>query len=72
MSHKKEAHKRSIAKTITWRVLATLTTAILVLLFTGKPEIALSVGAIEMTAKIIIYYAHERAWNRISWGIHHN
>jgi len=64
----KEAHKRSIVKTFTWRVLATLTTIILVYIFTQRADIALSIGAIEAMAKMIIYYAHERAWNIVSWG----
>jgi hypothetical protein len=28
----------------------------------------LGVGLVEVIAKIIFYYLHERVWNRISWG----
>jgi adenylylsulfate kinase len=64
----KETHKRSIAKSITWRVLASLTTMILVFVFTQRLDIMVAVGGIEIIAKMLIYYAHERAWNVTKWG----
>lgn len=67
----KETHRRSIAKSITWRFLATLTTTILVFIFTQRIEIALTVGGMEAAAKMVIYYAHERAWNAVKWGRKH-
>ncbi len=65
----KESHKRSIAKSISWRVTASLVTIGLVGIFTRRWEIALSVGGIEIFLKLLIYYLHERVWNRIRWGI---
>lgn len=58
---------RSIVKAFTWRFLATLTTMVLVFVFTGRYELALGVGALEITSKLILYYLHERAWDRVSW-----
>jgi len=63
-----ENKKRSIIKTISWRILATLTTMSIVYLFTGKLILALSVGGIEAIAKIILYFVHERTWNKINYG----
>ena len=63
-----ETHARSVLKSITWRVLATLTTMILVLIFTGSIAITLSVGVLEALAKIAIYYLHERVWNKVAYG----
>ena len=63
-----EAHKRTIAKTISWRVIATLTTMIIVFLFTRKIALSLGVGFFEVIAKITFYYFHERIWHKISWG----
>ena len=60
---------RSLAKTITWRILATLTTMLLVWIAFGEIEKAVGVGLIEFFIKMIIYYGHERAWARISWGL---
>ncbi len=64
----KETHSRSILKSITWRVLATLTTMILVFIFTGDLVVSLGVGVLEAIFKIIIYYLHERTWDKIRWG----
>ena len=67
---KQHAHpKRSIAKTFSWRILATLTTMALVFAGTGHFEIAISIGVAEFFIKMIVYYGHERAWARIPWGL---
>ena len=63
-----DKHVRSITKGMSWRVLATLTTVILVYAFTGKLALAAGIGIIEVVAKLMIYYAHERAWDQINWG----
>ena len=63
-----ESRKRSIAKALSWRFWATLTTIALVFLFTGKPVIAVSIGGFEVVAKMLLYFFHERSWNRIRLG----
>jgi len=63
-----ENKKRSIIKTISWRALATFTTAFIVYIFTGKLMLAISIGSIEVVVKIILYFFHERAWNKINYG----
>lgn len=63
-----ESQLRSVIKTITWRVLATATTTILVLVFSGKISVALLVGGLEAFLKLILYYLHERGWDRIRFG----
>ena len=64
----KESHIRSIIKAVTWRALATLTTMTLVYIFIGDVTIALSVGGIEVFLKMLIYFGHERVWDKIRWG----
>lgn len=64
----KESNSRSVLKTISWRFWATVTTAALVLAFTGHLKIALAIGGIEIVLKIFLYYLHERAWNKIPFG----
>ncbi len=64
----KESGKRSFVKMLSWRVWATLTTMILVYIFVGKIEVALTVGVLEVIAKMILYYVHERFWDRIKRG----
>jgi adenylylsulfate kinase len=63
-----ETHVRSMAKTVSWRIIATLTTMLLVFLFTGNLAITGGVGLTEFLAKTIIYYVHERVWNAIGFG----
>jgi adenylylsulfate kinase len=64
----KEQKSRTIFKTFTWRATATLTTISLVFIFTGRIDIALEVGFIEVFAKMLFYYLHERGWGKIRWG----
>jgi uncharacterized membrane protein len=37
-------------------------------LFTNEIGIAVSIGMTEVVTKIVLYYLHERFWNRISLG----
>ena len=62
------SHKRTMAKTISWRIIASLTTMTIVYLFTGEMILSLGVGAVEVVSKMILYYLHERAWGKLSWG----
>ncbi len=63
-----ETKARSLVKTISWRILATLTTMALVYIFIGDMTIALSVGGIEVFLKMLVYFLHERAWDKIKFG----
>jgi len=63
-----ETHMRSVAKAISWRIVATLTTIFLVFAFTGNLVISGGVGLTELITKIVIYYVHERVWNAIGFG----
>lgn len=60
-----ESKRRSIAKTATWRVTATLDTMALAWFFTGSAAAAMTIGSLETLTKLGLYYAHERLWNRI-------
>jgi uncharacterized membrane protein len=66
--HDSETHLRSWIKSITFRILATVTTIVLVFIFTGELLMALEIGLIEVVAKLILYYVHERFWDRVPWG----
>ena len=64
-----ETRKRSVTKAVTWRVIATLTTMGIVYGLTGDLVLAGGAGAIEVVAKFVLYYLHDRAWNKLSWGV---
>ena len=63
-----ESPMRSALKGFTWRLVASFTTIVIVYCITGEQAKALQIGAIEFVAKFVVYYLHERAWVRISFG----
>lgn len=63
-----ETQKRSIAKTLSWRVVATLITAVVTYVVTSEWKVAASVGLADTLIKLGAYYLHERSWARIEWG----
>ena len=64
--------KRHLFKTVTWRIIATLTTIILAWLFTGDTTLALKFGAVEVVLKMVLYFFHERAlYKWTDFGVKH-
>ena len=69
-TYKKESHLRSLLKGISWRIVATADTTLVVLLITcltGECSIesAIKIGSIEFLIKFVVYYIHERIWQKI-------
>lgn len=64
----RESHLRSVLKALSWRVVATTTTAIIAWFITGDAAAAIAIGSIEFVAKFFIYYGHERAWQFVPRG----
>jgi uncharacterized membrane protein len=58
----KKSRIRHIAKTITWRIIASLTTFILAYIFTQDITKSLWLMGTEMVLKLLLYYYHERVW----------
>ena len=63
-----ESRYRSVLKTLSWRMVATTTTFLLVFIFTGKLALSAGVGVTEVIIKLIFYYFHERLWLLIPLG----
>jgi adenylylsulfate kinase len=63
-----ETKKRSVLKALSWRTWATITTAIIVFVFTGEIALAVTVGFLEVFAKMGLYFFHERLWQKIRFG----
>ena len=64
----KESRVRSLLKAVSWRVIATITTILIVLLISGDIRSALAIGGIEFFAKFLVYYLHERLWQIVPRG----
>ena len=59
-----DSHRRSIIKSITYRLLAIGATVIITYLFTKEIKVAIGVGIADTVVKIALYYGHERLWTR--------
>ncbi len=73
----KETPGRSLAKALSWRVIASLATfAIAFLISWNKKDntlneallFATQIGIFDVVVKIFLYYLHERMWTNIQWG----
>lgn len=64
----RETHTRSIAKAVSWRILGTIATSLLVFLFTRRFMLSLAVGATEFVSKIGLFWIHERVWDKVRLG----
>jgi len=60
--------KRSLLKSISWRIVATLITMSVVFVATGQLTFAATIGLFDMIIKFIVYFFHERIWNRFKYG----
>lgn len=60
-----ERQIRSLAKAISWRVTGSIDTIVLSFFFTRQIEVAIAIGLTEVITKMVLYYLHERAWNRV-------
>ncbi len=64
-----ETHKRSIAKAISWRIIAAIITVLTVYFFTKEIVLSLGAGLVDSSIKIFAYYGHERMWNKVGFGL---
>ena len=63
-----EHPKRSLMKTLTWRIIAFLVTILAVYIYSKDIKESLVIGISANLVKIFLYYAHERIWNRVKFG----
>jgi uncharacterized membrane protein len=64
----REAHSRSLAKAVSWRITGTIDTFVISFIITGRITLAGSIAGTELLTKILLYYFHERIWAAIRWG----
>jgi uncharacterized membrane protein len=60
--------KRSVVKSIVWRIICIVVSVVVTFLLSGEWDIAVAVGTLYNVITMILYYFHERIWNRIKWG----
>jgi uncharacterized membrane protein len=59
---------RSLIKTICWRITGSGATFLIAYLMIGNIAIAGTIGILQLISNTILYYIHERIWNKITWG----
>ena len=59
-----DSNAKSLLKTISWRVVGTIDTMLIAYMLTGELTVAFSIGSVEVFTKLILYYLHERVWNK--------
>ena len=69
LSKIRNANKRHLIKTFSWRAVGSLTTLIVAWIVTGNPLTGFKIGLLETLTKMILYYIHEKTWYRISFGL---
>lgn len=60
--------QRSALKAITWRIIGTVDTFVISWAITKEPVTAGAIASFEVFTKTILYYFHERGWNKVKWG----
>jgi len=75
--NQKDSPTRSILKAISWRLIASGATFIISFVifhqYTEKTyseifETASIITSVDVVAKLILYYFHERLWTNVAWG----
>ena len=63
-----ETPLRSIVKTFSYRIAGVFVTGIIAFAVTHDSLTAIKIGFADTFAKIIVFYFHERLWNRVKFG----
>lgn len=63
-----ELHKRSITKTLTYRIAIIISTFTITFIMTGRIDVSFGVTIVSNVINTLLYYIHERMWNKIHWG----
>jgi len=61
-----DKHWRSLAKSISWRIIGTIDTMIIAFFITGRFNTAFKIGITEVFTKMLLFYFHERVWTAIT------
>ena len=64
---------RHLAKAVTWRIIASIATALIAWVFGLPPKVIGAIFLADLIIKFILYYLHERVWYKhIKFGIKNN
>lgn len=63
-----DKHYRSLIKGVSWRITGSIDTLIISFFITRKFSLALGIMSVEFFTKVLLYYFHERVWEKLSFG----
>jgi uncharacterized membrane protein len=63
-----ESNARSLVKTVTWRLTGSSATFLISYLISHNLSMSGTIAVIQLTANTVLYYLHERIWNKLNWG----
>jgi len=63
-----EHPKRSLLKSLSWRLFSFILTIFIIYAYTKNIKQAIGVGAGIDIVKMVLYYFHERLWNKVGFG----
>lgn len=63
-----ETSIRSLIKTVSWRITGSGATFLVAYFISGNIAMSSTIAVIQLTTNTILYYVHERVWNKIKWG----
>lgn len=63
-----DSPKRSLAKTISWRITGSGATFAISYAILGDVGVSSTIAVIQLTFNTILYFIHERLWEKIRWG----
>ena len=64
----REYLRRSVVKAVSYRIVVVIADFIAVFYFTGKIEIAIGFVVVSNIYTSVLYFLHERFWDRVAWG----
>ncbi len=62
-----ESKKRSFVKSLIWRIIATINGIVGTYFFIDNISQSIKIGIFANFTGMILYYIHERIWNKIKW-----
>lgn len=68
MEKEKDCHKRSVIRSIQWRLMGIIVLAIITWIFTRSLIQTTTITFLHHGIFIIVFYLHERLWQKIKWN----
>jgi len=62
---------RSIFKAITYKILIVVANSTIIYTLTGNVDLTVNVLILTTIVSVVLYYLHERLWNKVHWGKSH-